>query len=80
MRQIGLKDIRARLTQELLDLPFEITKNGKVVAVVSGKGLNFIAKGLNSDIKGLNNHKVEPIVKNGGRREIKQLNRFKDRL
>lgn len=39
MRQVNLKILRARLTQELKSLPFEITKNGKVVGVVT-KGLN----------------------------------------
>ena len=51
MRQILLKTLRARLTEELKSLPFEITSYGQVVAMVFKKGLNnSIAKS-----KGLNN-------------------------
>jgi len=41
MRQVNLKVLRGRLTEELKNLPFEITKNGKVVGVVVEKGLTF---------------------------------------
>ena len=43
MRQVNLKILRGRLTEELKNLPFEITKNGKVVGLVS-KGLNLSTK------------------------------------
>lgn len=67
MRQIPLKTLRATLTKELLNLPFEITSYGKVVGVVLKKwkieveGLNQPVKntkGLNNKDKGLNNNKV----------------------
>jgi len=47
MRQVNLKILRSRLTEELKDLPFEITKFGHVIGVVSAKGLNIQEKGLN---------------------------------
>jgi len=63
MWQIPLKTLRVRLTKELLDLPFEITDYGKVIAVVSDKGLNIPVveqvKGLNNGYKGLNNKHIE---------------------
>lgn len=59
MRQIPLKTLRACITQELKNLPFEITSYGKVIALVSDKGLNIpvveTPKGLNNEDKGLNN-------------------------
>lgn len=68
MRQIPLKTLRATLTKELLDLPFEITSYGKVVGVVLKQwkiempGLNQSAtedtKGLNNKDKGLNDKVV----------------------
>lgn len=53
MRQIPLKTLRARLTKELENLPFEITRNGEVVGIVS-KGLN---QGVPKTPKGLNQTK-----------------------
>jgi len=44
MRQVTLKVLRGRLTEELKNLPFEITRNGRVVGVVIEKGLNLSAK------------------------------------
>ena len=38
MRQVNIKTLKAKLSKELLNLPLEITKNGKVVGVISGKG------------------------------------------
>jgi len=35
MRQVSIKILRARLTSELKNLPFEVTKNGKKIAVVT---------------------------------------------
>jgi len=51
MRQVNLKILRSRLTEELKDLPFEITKFGHVIGVVSAKGLNIPEKGLNKSAK-----------------------------
>lgn len=59
MRQITLKNIRATLTKELNNLPFEITKNGKVIAIVSEKGLNSPEKGLNNNPKPSPNHTIQ---------------------
>ena len=38
MRQINIKELKKNLSRELQDLPFEITKFGRVVGVVSEKG------------------------------------------
>jgi len=38
MRQVNIKTLKAKLSQELLSLPLEITKNGKVIGVISEKG------------------------------------------
>jgi len=35
MRQVTLKTLRAKLTDELKNLPFEITSRGKVVGIIS---------------------------------------------
>jgi antitoxin (DNA-binding transcriptional repressor) of toxin-antitoxin stability system len=35
MKQVGIRELRTHISSFLKDLPFEITKNGKVVAVVS---------------------------------------------
>ena len=35
MRQVTLKTLRAKLTDELKKLPFKITNRGKVVGIVS---------------------------------------------
>ena len=59
MRQITLKNIRASLTKELNNLPFEITKNGKVIAMVCENGLNTLEKGLNSNPKSSPNHVID---------------------
>jgi len=37
MRRIGIRELRANLARELSNLPFEIEKNGIVIAVVKGK-------------------------------------------
>ena len=34
MRKIGIRELRANLSRELSDLPFDIIKNGKVIARV----------------------------------------------
>lgn len=39
MRKIGIKELWQNLSRELLDLPFEVTKGGKVIAVVRGGDL-----------------------------------------
>lgn len=57
MRQVTLKNIRANLTKELKDLPFEITKNGQVVAIVSGKRLK-------NPVKNLDNKEIKDIEEN----------------
>jgi len=59
MRQVNLKILRGRLTEELKDLPFEITRNGKVIAAVCEKGLNTSEKGLNSNPKSSPNHAIQ---------------------
>ncbi|MFH1562022.1 MAG: hypothetical protein ABIF11_01190 [Nitrospirota bacterium] len=38
MRQVNIKELKKNLSRELQDLPFEITKFGKVVGVVCEKG------------------------------------------
>lgn len=38
MRQVNIKELKKNLSRELQDLPFEITKFGRVVGVVSEKG------------------------------------------
>jgi len=38
MRRVSIRVLRARLSTELLDLPFEVTRNGEVIAVVGKPG------------------------------------------
>ena len=72
MRQIPLKTLRARLTEELKKLPFEITSYGHVLAVVNEKGLNLreakAEKIATEMVKGLNN------TENQTQKDIKGLN------
>lgn len=56
MRQIPLKTLRATITKELKNLPFEITNYGQVVAVVLDKGLNNIPKNTQNELN--NSHNV----------------------
>ena len=41
MRQVNIKELKKNLSRELQDLPFEITKFGRVVGVVCEKGNHF---------------------------------------
>jgi len=41
MRQVNIKELKKNLSRELQDLPFEITKFGRVVGVVCEKGDHF---------------------------------------
>ena len=34
MRRIGIRQFRANITNEMTDLPFAITKNGKVIGIM----------------------------------------------
>jgi hypothetical protein len=38
MRQVNIKELKARLSKELLNLPFEITRYGRVIGVIGEKG------------------------------------------
>ena len=40
MRQVSIRDFRANMSMHLFDLPFEITKNGFVVAKVVAPGIS----------------------------------------
>ena len=44
MRQVNIKTLKAKLSKELLNLPLEITKNGKVIGVILEKGGHFEEK------------------------------------
>jgi len=44
MRQVNIKALRGRLAEELKDLPFEITKFGHVLGVVSTKSVHLSIK------------------------------------
>lgn len=45
MRQISIKQLNKHLSAELNDLPFEITRNGKVIGGVMPKGTYLMLKG-----------------------------------
>lgn len=45
MRQVSIKQLNKHLSAELNDLPFEITKNGKVIGGVMPKGTYLMLKG-----------------------------------
>jgi len=78
MRQINLKILRSRITHELKNLPFEITKNGKVVAVVA-KGLNLSDGKPSNKKKGLNNSdKKGTTSKKGVHKKTKWTNPLAD--
>lgn len=40
MRQIGIRELRGNLAQELEKLPFEVTKHDEVIAVVVKPGFS----------------------------------------
>jgi len=44
MRQVTLKTLRAKLTDELKNLPFEITSRGKVVGIISKSRAKIVKK------------------------------------
>lgn len=47
MRQVSIKQLYSRLSAEMQDLPFEVTKNGVVVGTMLGpEGLDNPPKGL----------------------------------
>jgi len=49
MRQVNIKELKKNLCKELQDLPFEITKYGRVVGVVGEKGSHLGEKGSHLD-------------------------------
>jgi len=52
MRQVNIKTLKAKLSQELLNLPLEITKNGKVIATILEKGSPFDVEKVVTSPKG----------------------------
>ena len=60
MRQVNIKALKANLSKELLDLPFEIIRYGQVVGVVSQEG------GPELKEKVVTTKKVVTSVKKGG--------------
>lgn len=44
MRRIGIRQLRNNLSEELEDLPFVVTKHGKIIAEVSKSGRKEIKK------------------------------------
>jgi len=63
MRQVNIKELKNNLSKELQDLPFEITKFGRVVGVVCEKGSHLddakVEKVIESKIKG--SHLVKDV-------------------
>lgn len=45
MRQVNIRTLRSELSTQLEDLPFEITKNGKTLAIVCTHSTNPLKEG-----------------------------------
>jgi len=57
MRSVSIRDLRANLSKELLDLPFLLTRNGVIVAIVCTQE----CKCTQSEVKSV--HNLKEIVK-----------------
>lgn len=57
MRQINIRELRATLSTQLQDLPFEITKNGKSIAIVCTQPTNPFKEGR---LQGLDSIDISP--------------------
>ena len=44
MRQISIAEFRASVSKEMKELPFEVTKNGKVIAVMTAPGVEEVVE------------------------------------
>lgn len=71
MRKINIRLFRESMLKELGDLPFELTRNGEVVAVVSAMGVPEKKESLKKPVK-----KVQEVPEwSGGYSKGKQLGR-----
>lgn len=77
MREINIKKLRANLSKELNNLPFAITRNGKIIGYVQEsvhkeelplKGVHIIGK--DKPLPNANSNLYEPCAKHEGSMKI----------